>query len=101
MEIAIATWEGFCFCGRDVWVIVSKFLFVVAAVFLVRCVACGRVGVAYCVNQFVLVILQRRVGHLLVVAVDFLVRCVALSEEVFSLVGSLKDAVCLVCFLCK
>ena len=111
----IATWEGFCFCVRHVWVILSKFLFVVAGAFPVRCIAlcedvflirvdpqwCGRVGVAYWVNQFFLVILQRRVGDLLVVAVDFIVTCVALSEEVFSLVESLEDAVFLVCFLCK
>ena len=31
-----------------------------------------------------------------VVAIEFLVRCDALSEEAFSLVGSLKDAVVLV-----
>ena len=52
-------------------------------------------------KQFFLVILQRRVGDLLVVAVDFIVTCVALSEDVFSLVESLKDAVFLVSFLCK
>ena len=36
-----------------------------------------------------------------VVAIEFLVRCDALSEEAFSLMGSLKDAVVLVSLSAK
>jgi hypothetical protein len=73
--------------------LLTKYIFIAKVVFKFKCQLLSRkvsVGVAVTLG-FVF-----QSFFLGVVAIEFLVRCDALSEEAFSLVGSLKDAVVLV-----